>query len=172
MLVATAGMVTATSSGGALSLEGFGTNVVANGLPYGLALAGAVTWALYSNLARRWGGEGDGAPFFILASGLAVLPLRLAFPETPTWDGRVVAELVYMAVFVTAFAYVFWDRAMRKGHMVLVAALSYFTPLLSTVVSAIHLGVAPAPRIWVACALVIAGAAVCRLAVEERPAPA
>ena len=167
MLVATAGMVTATSSSGAFSLEGFKANVVAGGLPYGLALAGAVAWALYSNLARRWGGAGDGAPFFILASGLAVLPLRVVFPETPTWDGRVVAELAYMALFVTAFAYVFWDRAMRRGHMVLVTALSYFTPLLSTVVSAVHLGVAPGPRIWTACVLVIAGAALCRLAVVE-----
>jgi drug/metabolite transporter (DMT)-like permease len=169
MLAATAGMITATSSSGGLSLAGFRVNVVAGGLPYGLALAGAVTWALYSNLARRWGGEGDGVPFFILASGLVVLPLRVVFPETPSWDARVVAELVYMAVFVTAFAYVFWDRAMRRGHMVLVATLSYFTPLLSTAVSAVHLGVAPDPRIWVACVLVIAGAAVCRLAVEERP---
>ena len=73
-----------------------------------------------------------------------------------------------MAVFVTAFAYVFWDRAMRKGHMVLVAALSYLTPLLSTIVTAVHLEVAPGPRIWVACVLVIAGAALCRLAIEER----
>ncbi len=167
MLAATAGMVVATSSRGELSLPGFEANVVAGGLPYGLALAGAVAWALYSNLARRWGGEGDGVPFFVLASGLAVLPLRVAFPETPTWDARVVAEFVYMAFFVTASAYFFWDRAMRKGHMVLVAALSYFTPLLSTVVSAVHLGVAPGPRIWVACALVVAGAALCRVAVVE-----
>jgi drug/metabolite transporter (DMT)-like permease len=172
MLAATAGVITATAWSGALSLGGFRANVGVNGLPYALALVGAMTWALYSNLARRWGGEGDGVPLFILASGIVALPLRAVFPETPSWDGRVVAEFVYMAVFVTAFAYVFWDRAMRKGNMVLVAALSYFTPLLSTVVSAVHLGVAPGPRIWVACALVVAGAAVCRLAVEERPGPA
>jgi drug/metabolite transporter (DMT)-like permease len=171
MLTATAGMVVATSASGALSFTGFAGNVVENGLPYGLALAGAGAWALYSNLARRWGGEGDGAPLFILASGLAVLPLRAFFAESPAWNGRVVAELAYMAVFVTAFAYVFWDRAMRRGHMVLVAALSYLTPLLSTLVSALHLELAPGPRIWAACVLVIAGAALCRLAIEERPFP-
>ena len=170
MLAATAGMVVATTSSGALSLGGFRANAVANGLPYGLALAGAATWALYSNLARRWGGEGGGVPLFILASGLVVLPLRVVFPETPAWDARVAAELVYIAVFVTAFAYAFWDRAMRQGHMVLVAALSYFTPLLSTVVSAVHLGVVPEPRIWGACALVMVGAALCRLAVVDEGA--
>jgi len=72
-----------------------------------------------------------------------------------------------MALFVTGAAYIFWDHAMRRGDMVLVAALSYLTPLLSTLFSAVYLGVVPAPAIWVACALVIAGAVTCRLAVIE-----
>jgi drug/metabolite transporter (DMT)-like permease len=171
MLAATTGMILATSSEATLSVEGLGAHAIAHGLPYGLALAGALTWALYSTLARRWGGEGGGVPLFILVSGLVVLPLRGLLPETPSWDGRVVGELAYMALFVTALAYAFWDRAIRRGHMVLVAALSYFTPLLSTLVSAVHLGVAPSPRIWVACFLVVAGAALCRLAVEETTPP-
>lgn len=167
MLVATAGMVVATTAGSGLSLAGLRASVSANGLAYGLALVGAVTWALYSNLARRWGGEGGGVPLFILASGLVVLPLRLWLGETSTWSPRVFAELLYMGLFVTVVAYVFWDRAMRKGNVVLVAALSYFTPLLSTVFSAAYLGVVPGPAIWTACALVIVGAALCRLAVNE-----
>jgi drug/metabolite transporter (DMT)-like permease len=72
-----------------------------------------------------------------------------------------------MAVFVTFLAYVFWDHAMRRGNMILVAALSYFTPLLSTLFSAAYLGVVPGPAIWLACALVIGGALVCRAAVVE-----
>ena len=127
-----------------------------------------MTWALYSNLSRRWGGEGGGVPLFVLASGLVVLPLRVWLGETSTWNVRVVGELLYMAIFVTVVAYVCWDQAMRKGNVVLVAALSYATPLLSTVFSAAYLGVVPGPAIWIACGLVIVGAAVCRLAVEER----
>jgi len=168
MLVATAGMAVATTAGSTLSLAGLRTSISDNGLAYGLAFVGAVTWALYSNLARRWGGEGGGVPLFVLASGLVVLPLRLWVGESSTWSPRAVGELLYMALFVTVVAYVFWDQAMRKGNVVLVAAVSYSTPLLSTIVSAAYLGVAPGPAIWVACALVIVGAAVCRLAVDER----
>jgi drug/metabolite transporter (DMT)-like permease len=167
MLVATAGMVVATTASSGLSIAGLRASVSANGLAYGLAFVGAVMWALYSNLARRWGGEGGGVPLFILASGLIVLPLRVWLGETSTWSPRVVGELLYMAIFVTVVAYVFWDRAMRKGNVVLVAALSYFTPLLSTVFSAAYLGVVPGPAIWTACALVIVGAVLCRLAVSE-----
>jgi drug/metabolite transporter (DMT)-like permease len=167
MLVATAGMVVAALTGSGLSPGGLRDGLPANGPAYGLALLGALTWALYSNLSRRWGGEGGGVPLFVLASGLVALPLRLWLGETSTWDGRVVGELIYMAVFVTVVAYVFWDQAMRQGNVVLVAAVSYSTPLLSTLFSAAYLGVVPGPAIWIACALVIVGAVLCRLAVVE-----
>jgi drug/metabolite transporter (DMT)-like permease len=167
MLAATTGVVIATAQGGGLSPTRLWANASANAVPYGLALVGAITWALYSNLARRWGAEGGGVPIFLLASGLVVLPLRFMFPESTAWDARVLAEFLYMAVFVTVVAYIFWDHAMRKGDMVLVAALSYFTPLLSTLFSAAYLGVVPGPAIWVACVLVIVGALTCRLAVAE-----
>jgi drug/metabolite transporter (DMT)-like permease len=167
MLAATAGVVIATAQSGGFSPAGLWANASANALPYGLALVGAVTWALYSNLARRWRGEGGGVPIFLVASGLVVLPLRFVFRESIAWEPRVMVEFLYMALFVTVVAYVFWDHAMRRGDMVLVAALSYFTPLLSTLFSAAYLGVVPGPAIWVACGLVIAGAVTCRLAVTE-----
>jgi drug/metabolite transporter (DMT)-like permease len=167
MLAASAGVVLATAQRGDLSLVGLWDNAATHAWPYGLALLGAVAWALYSNLARRWGGRTGGVPLFLVASGLVVLPLRFVFGESSTWGPRVVGELVYMAVFVTFLAYVFWDHAMRRGNIVLVAALSYFTPLLSTFFSAAYLGVVPGPTIWLACVLVIGGALTCRAAVIE-----
>ncbi len=43
-------------------------------LPYCLALAAALSWALYSNLTRLWGGAsaGGAAPLFLLATGIAM----------------------------------------------------------------------------------------------------
>jgi len=167
MLLASAGMVLATVPQGTLSVPVLWANVVENAWPYALALVGAVAWALYSNLARRLGAEDGGVPLFILASGLVILPLRFFFPGPGRWDARVIGELLYLVLFVTLAAYVFWDHAMRKGNIVLVAALSYFTPLLSTAFSAAYLGVAPGPFVWVACGLLILGAFLCRLAVRE-----
>jgi drug/metabolite transporter (DMT)-like permease len=169
MVAASAGVVIATTQEGTVSLAGLLANASANALPYGLALTGAVAWALYSNLARRWGGQASGAPLFLVASGLAILPLRFVFQETTSWSPRLAVEFLYMSLIVTVTAYVFWDHAMRKGNMVLVAAFSYFTPLLSTLVTASYLAVVPGPAIWTASVLVVAGAVICRLAIVERP---
>jgi drug/metabolite transporter (DMT)-like permease len=66
-----------------------------------------------------------------------------------------------MVLFPTLLAYIFWDRAMRKGHIVFVASFSYVTPLLSTIISCLYLEVDMGYWLWAGCGLVIAGAALC-----------
>ena len=144
-------------------------NLRTNPLPYGLALAGAVVWALYSVLSRRWAGgaEGGGVPLFTLAAGLVLLALRPAFHETSCWSLQAAGELAFMAVFPVMIAYAFWDRAMRLGNVTLVAAASYLTPLLSTALSALYLGVELGWNLWLACGLIVAGAALAQRAVVK-----
>ena len=64
---------------------------------------------------------------------------------------------------------------MQKGDIILVASFSYLTPLLSTTISSLYLGVALTWRLWLGCALIIAGAFACNLAVRREaltpPAP-
>jgi drug/metabolite transporter (DMT)-like permease len=123
------------------------------------------------NLTRRWarGAERGLVPVFLLASGAVLALARLARPETPVWTGRAAAELIYMAIGPALAAYVCWDAAMRTGRLTVVAPLSYATPLLSTLASGLYLGVRVGRGLWLACALVVAGAVVCRLAVREPP---
>lgn len=137
--------------------------------PYLLALAAALSWGLYSNFSRRWaaGHDGGGVPFFLLASGMLLALLRPFFIETTQWDGQAILELVYMAVFPAMLAYVLWDEAVRKGEIILIASLSYLTPLLSTGISALVFGVQPGTSVWAGAALVIAGAVLCKTAVSE-----
>ena len=144
-------------------------NLRTNPLPYGLALAGAVVWALYAVLSRRWAGgaEGGGVPLFTLAAGLVLLALRPAFHETSCWSLQAAGELAFMAVFPVMIAYAFWDRAMRLGNVTLVAAASYLTPLLSTALSALYLGVELGWNLWLACGLIVAGAALAQRAVVK-----
>jgi len=163
ILLACAGVVLATLQRGPVSPHAFLENVCGNAWPYALALVAAVSWGFYSNLSRRWAGsaEGNGVPVFLLATGLVLTAMRGLFNEEPRWTPRAAVELVYMAVFPTMLAYVFWDTAMRRGRLILVASLSYFAPLLSTAVSCAYLRVLPGPKLWVACALVTAGAVIC-----------
>jgi drug/metabolite transporter (DMT)-like permease len=157
-LLALGGVFLVLTQGAAISWDSFARNLLSNPLAYGLGAFAAVTWALYSNLTRRWGSsDSTGAVLlFTLSTGVAFLLLRALRPEAGVWGIRVAAEVAVLAL-ATATAYVFWDVAMREGDVVLVASCSYLTPFLSTVVSCLYLGVWPGLTLWLGCLLIIAG---------------
>lgn len=139
--------------------------------PYVLAAAAALLWSLYSNLSRRWAAhaEGGAVPLFSIGTGLGLLALRPWFPEPSHWSPGAFAELAFMAVFPCLVAYSMWDRAVRRGNVTLVAALSYAIPVLSTIVSSVYLHVTVAWNVWAACALIVAGAVVCQQSIKPAP---
>jgi len=134
------------------------TNLLSNPVAYGLGFVAAVSWGLYSNLARRWGDakSSGGVQLFALSTGIAFLLIGLFWPETGVWSARTAVEVAFLGI-ATALAYVFWDSSMRAGNMVLVAACSYLTPLFSTIVSSVYLGVKPGLSLWLGCAILVAG---------------
>ena len=170
IIIAFAGFYLATVQSGMFSWEVFKGNFQVSYFPYLLAFMAAITWGLYSNLVRRWAGhtEGGAVPLFLLATGLVLTTIRFVFPEESYWTPQVIVELLYMSVFPTFLAYTFWDRAMRKGKIILVVSFSYFTPLLSIVISSLYLQVAVKANLWIACGLVIAGAVICKFSIIDK----
>ena len=142
-----------------------------NPAAYLLALAAAVSWALYSNLARRWSAPGGGGAveLFLIAAGLVLLGLRLFVTEPTGWGLRPVGEVLGLAA-ATALAYMLWDVAMRKGNLLFVAAMSYFTPLFSTMLSCAYLKVSPGPKLWFGCILLVGGSLLTWRSVSDGPA--
>ena len=171
MVLAFSGFYLATvNSGGMFSWEAFKGNFQVSYLPYLLAFLAAISWGLYSNLTRRWAGhtEGGAVPIFLLVTGLILTTVRFMFPEESYWTPRVVVELLYMSIFPTFVAYFLWDRAMRKGKIILVVSLSHFTPLLSIIISSLYLQVAVKANLWIACGLVIVGAVICKFSIIDK----
>jgi drug/metabolite transporter (DMT)-like permease len=171
-VLALAGIALVMTQGASVSWASFQEHMQSNPAAYALALAAAVSWALYSNLARRWSGPEDGGAveLFMPATGLVLLVLRLLTTEPTGWSLRAVGEASGLAA-ITTLAYVLWDVAMRKGNLLLVVACSYFTPLLSTLVSCAYLRVSPSPKLWVGCLVLVLGSLVTWLSVSERPVP-
>jgi len=163
------GGVLLAATGVGVSWDVFVGNLKGGWSPYMFAFVAAACWALYSNLARRWAGEAESGavPLFLLGSALTLVTLRFAFPEATDWTRQSVLELAYMAVFPTVLAYAFWDAAVRRGNMILVASLSYLTPLLSIIIASVYLGVGTGWNLWVGCILVVVGSLTCRLSVKE-----
>lgn len=161
VLIAFGGVVWVVSNGDILSLREFSANIARNPLAYGLAFSAAFAWALYSNLLRRYCGPRGALPLFLLATGAC---LWLLFLFQPPGEFRLSpgagAELLLMGS-TTALAYLCWDNAMKKGNATLVAALSYFTPLLSTLIAGLWLRTLPSAAFWPGVGMVVAGSLLC-----------
>ncbi|MEW6751182.1 MAG: aromatic amino acid DMT transporter YddG [Candidatus Latescibacterota bacterium] len=170
-LLALAGEALALSPDSGMAWSALAANLLANPEAYALAALAALSWALYSSLTRRWAPLGQGAvPFYMLAAGLALLLLRVGAAETGGWTPRALLELAFLAT-ATALSYAAWEGAMRHGDVVLVAASSYFTPLLSALLTCAYLQVVPGPRLWAGCLALVAGSLLSWISVRGPEAP-
>ena len=169
MVIAFTGALLAMSQNRPLSWSGVAESLAGSPVPYLLGLVAAVTWGLYSVLARKWAGEADdtAVPLFFLATGVAFCLLRLVVHEESHWGTPALLELAFMALVPNLLAYSFWDFAMRRGRIILVAAFSYLIPVFSTAVTSIYLKERPTVSLWIACGMVVAGAVVCKLSISE-----
>lgn len=156
--LALVGTVLVLLQGSSVSWQSLRDNIAANPGAYALGLMAAVSWALYSTLTRRWTvpGSGSGVPLFVMTTGLVFSLARMLRPESSAWRPRVLAEITFLGV-ATALAYLFWDVAMRKGNVILVAACSYLTPFLATAIGCVYLWVVPGRNLWAGCLLIVAG---------------
>lgn len=170
--LAFAGAALSIGQSGDFSWQAFGGNLLAVAPAHLLALAGAVTWALYSNFNTRLAGgsRGDAAPLHLIGMGAGLLILRGFAGEAGQWHPTAAGWLFLAAttLFPVLLGYLFWDMAMRHGHLHIVVPASYATPLLSTALSIPVLGVRPGAGLWLACALVIAGAGLCGTSARAR----
>lgn len=168
--LAVSGVFLVMTQGAHVSWTSFSGHLQSNPLAYLCALVAAVAWAFYSNLTRRWSApdSGGAVELFMLATGVVLLTLRLLATEPHSWSVKVVGEVMALAA-ITTLAYVLWDVAMRKGNLIFVATCSYFTPLLSTLVSCAYLAVTPSPKVWIGCLLVVIGSLLSWRSVSDQP---
>ena len=100
---------------------------------FGLALASAVTWALYSVLSRRMAQVPTGALVgFCAATALLAALCHAAFEPPASLGPRAWAAVALMGLGPLGSAFVLWDIGMKRGDPRLIGTLAYATPVLST----------------------------------------
>lgn len=164
-------------AGGVLGLLGAGFLVVdpSEGgfrgefaLGYGFALACALMWSSYSVLNRRYAGVPTVAVVVycgIAAVGGMVLSLLLETWVTPTaleWVG-----LVGLALGPMGLAFFVWDFGTKHGNVTLLGALSYFAPLLSTILLVLTGRASPSWALAAATVLIVGGAGLAALGLRS-----
>lgn len=145
------------------SLEGFISRLLEHPLSYILAVGAAVTWAAFSSMTRAWGGSTNLACliFCINASIYGVLWLcgfgtqMVGEPSAHGWIS------VILGGIAMGGAYAAWTQGMTKGNITVLAAASYFTPVLSCVFAVFWIGAKLDSSFWTGVAAVVVGSLLC-----------
>jgi drug/metabolite transporter (DMT)-like permease len=136
---------------------------------YLLAAAAALVWASYSLLTKRLPPFPTGAVGgFCLVSGilsLAVYFLGRVVPVGPLAPAPVLFPLDWLFLVLLGLgpmggAFYAWDAALKRGDPRVIGALSYLTPLLSTLNLVLLGGKRLSPVAGIAMSLIVAGAVV------------
>lgn len=144
-----------------LSFAQIVANVATNPVTYAMAFVGAFLWAIYCNLTKRISnGQNAITLFFIMTA--ATLWIKYALSNetgmTLTWEA---SGLLLISGIAMGSGYALWNYAIIGGNMVLLATLSYFTPVLSTIISSFILGIAITQSFLQGVIMVTAGSLMC-----------
>tara|TARA_R110002110_G_scaffold145534_2_gene334932 strand:- start:1375 stop:2238 length:864 start_codon:yes stop_codon:yes gene_type:complete len=159
--------------GAALGFIGVGVLIGKDGLAlqssevfgYGLALSGALLWALFSNLRRheRFDAIASLTTICLGASLLCGVWWAATDAHWPDLARRDIGVILALGVGPAGGAFFLWDLGMRQGHAALLGVLGYSAPVLSTLLM-LGLGMGtPGWEIFVAIAFITLGGAVVQL---------
>ncbi|WP_241074442.1 aromatic amino acid DMT transporter YddG [Achromobacter insuavis] len=164
------GIVWVVGGDGGVSWERLVANVSSNPLSYGLAFSGAIIWAVYCNVTKRYADGKNGVALFFMLTA-AVLWIKYGFSAEPalTFAWPAVLELCVTGGAMAA-GYALWNVGILNGNLTLLATASYFTPVLSTFFAAIWLSTRLTMTFWQGVAMVTAGSLICWAATRGRPA--
>ncbi len=165
------GVMMVLGGDGGIDLEELKSNFMRNPLCYGLAAAGAVTWAGYSSMTRAWS-NGENPVVIIFAIDLLMYAMLwlCGFDDGVEVSGRGWLGIV-LGALGTGLGYGAWTYGMMKGNMTLLAIASYFTPVLSCVFASFWIGADLSASFWQGVSLVVGGSLICWLATRMAEPP-
>ena len=143
-----------------IATRGGGLTIEAQYLPgFAAALGCAVVWAAYSVLSRRFGHiPTDSVGGFCAATSLLGFACHVLFEPSRWPAGWEWAAILALGLGPTGIAFFVWDIGMKKGDIRALGALSYATPLLSTVLLILFGKGAFTPAVAGAAVLIVGGA--------------
>lgn len=143
-------------------------NVVSSPLSYILAFCGAIIWAAYCTVTSKYARGHNGITFFILLTAMS-LWIKYALGEQPpmifSWPVTLKLLLVACAL---GFGYAAWNTGILHGHVNVLAAASYFTPVLSSALAALLLSAPLSLSFWQGALMVCGGSLLCWYATRRR----
>jgi len=150
------------------SIDDIISNVVSSPLSYILAFCGAIIWAAYCTVTRKYAEGNNGITLFILLTAVT-LWLKYVLSEQPpmlfSWPVTLRLGLVALAL---GFGYAAWNVGILHGNVTILATASYFTPVLSSALAALLLNASLSWAFWQGACMVCAGSLLSWYATRQR----
>jgi drug/metabolite transporter (DMT)-like permease len=161
IFISLSGVVWAVIGDGELTLSQMIANIATNPVTYSMAFVGAFIWAIYCNVTKGLAkGQNAIVIFFVLTA--ITLWVKYFFSDEQGIDFTLPATLnLLLAGIVIGGGYALWNIAILRGNMMFLASLSYFTPVLSTLIASYILGVSLTSTFWQGVAMVTGGSLIC-----------
>lgn len=142
-------------------------NVVSSPLSYALAFAGAFIWAAYCTVTSKYAKGQNGITLFVLLTALS-LWVKYALSDQPdmVFSVPVVLKLLMCGVAL-GFGYASWNIGILHGNVTVLAAASYFTPVLSAALAAVMLNSPLSFSFWQGAIMVSVGSLLCWYATRK-----
>ena len=144
-----------------LNLDEIINNVISSPLSYFLAFIGAFIWAVYCTVTAKYAKGKNGITLFVLLTALTLWLKFFASAQPPMlFSWPVVIKLITVSVAL-GLAYAAWNVGILHGNVSLLAAASYFTPVLSSALAAVLLSAALSWSFWQGAGMVCLGSLLC-----------
>ena len=161
VILAIVGIGRVLGGNGGFSLTEMMNNVMDNPLSYGLAFSGAVIWAIYCVVTQRIARGNNGITLFFILTALTLWVKYFTSPQPEfvlSWHAWISLLLAAMAM---GFGYAAWNVGILHGNVTVLAAASYFIPIISAVLAAFMLDSHLTLAFWQGTAMVSLGSLIC-----------
>jgi len=164
IVVSLAGILLVLSGDKPPSWQQITENISVNPLSYGLAFAGAIIWAVYCVVTQKLAGGNNGITFFFILTALT-LWVKYLFTADVGMSFSVPSTVsLVLAALAMGLGYGAWNIGILHGNASLLATVSYFIPVLSSLLASVMLHSALTLSFWQGTAMVCLGSLVCWLA--------
>jgi drug/metabolite transporter (DMT)-like permease len=152
-----------------LAIDSLMVNFSANPSTYLMALAAAFIWALYCVVTQKLSNGNNAISLFFTVTAIS-LWLQYGLSNEPELSFTLDSSItLLLAGVVVGSGYALWNQAIIGGNLMLLGTLSYFTPVFSTMISALYLSVTLTASFWQGVVLVTLGSLVCYLLTKDNP---
>ena len=165
LAISLSGIILIQTGQGALTWSNILSNILENPISYILAFVGATLWSLYCVITKKYSDGHNPISFFFVAISIVLWSKYLwsnglSLNAIPEVELTTIGLLGIVSV-VMALGYAAWNIGIIKGNITILVTLSYFSPVISTLISMFILQTNLPTEFWYGVILVTSGSLLC-----------